>query len=48
MGGVQKAKTRQIDASEIIGKAGSSEQEGPNRPQSSSNLIKYITITITY
>ena len=42
LGGVQKAKTRQIDASEIIGKAGSSEQEAPNHPQSSSKLIKYI------
>ena len=36
LGGVQKAKTRQIDASEIIGKAGSSEQEGPNHPKSPS------------
>ena len=42
LGGVQKARTRQIDASEIIGKAGSSEQEAPNHPQSSSKLIKYI------
>ena len=42
MGGVQKAKTSQIDASEIIGKAGSSEQEGPNHPQSSSKPLKYI------
>ena len=44
LGGVQKARTRQIDASEIIGKAGSSEQEAPNHPQSSSKLIKYIYI----
>ena len=42
LGVVQKARTRQIDASEIIGKAGSSEQEAPNHPQSSSKLIKYI------
>ena len=42
LGGVQKARTRQIDASEIIGKAGSSEQEPPNHPQSSSKLIKFI------
>ena len=42
MGGVQKARTRQIDASEKIGKAGSSEQEASNHPQSSSKLIKYI------
>ena len=42
LGGVQKAMTRQIDASEKIGKAGSSEQEASNHPQSSSKLIEYI------